>query len=168
MDMGYGFFLSHFPISHASWLFPMVFEQLFRSLLREQYQNLWFPVGWRVEISWRCWSSLKMVDRLLLSCLRGWRLLFLSLLVKIRHDVGSTSSRYAAHPLTASVSDFVGPMDRLSMAVWVLGCSPLGLQLFSSINPIVFRPNNHIISIFRAMNFMCVSFGFVNNAETHL
>jgi hypothetical protein len=38
-------------------------------------------------------------------------------LVKMRHDVDSTSSRYTAHPLTASVSDFVGPTDRLSMAV---------------------------------------------------
>ena len=53
----------------------------------------------------------------LLSRWRGWRLLFLSLLVKIRHDVGSTCSRYRAHPLTASVSDLVGPTDRLSIAV---------------------------------------------------
>ena len=133
-------FLSYFPISHTSWLFPMVFELLFRSLLREQHQNSWFPVGWRAKMSWRCWSNLKMVDQLLLSRLRGWKLLFLSLLVKIRHDVGSTSNRYTAHPLTASISDFVGPTDRLSMAVWVLGRSPLGLQLSFSINPIAFRP----------------------------
>ena len=116
MDMVTGF-LSHLPNSDASWLFPMVFELLFKSLLHEQYQNSWFPVGWRVEISWRCGSSLKMVDQLLLSRLRGWKLLFFSLLVKIRHDVGSTTSRYTAHPLTALVSDFVGPTDRLSMAV---------------------------------------------------
>ena len=75
-------FLSHLPNCNASWLFPIVFELLFRSLLREQYQNSWFPVGWRAEINWRCWTSLKMIDQLLLSCLRGWKLLFLSLLVK--------------------------------------------------------------------------------------
>ena len=40
MGMGYGFF----PISHASWLFPIVFELLCINLLREQYQNSWFPV----------------------------------------------------------------------------------------------------------------------------
>jgi hypothetical protein len=51
-----------FPISHASWLFPMVFELLCISLLREQYQNSWFPVRWRAEMSWRCLSNLKMVD----------------------------------------------------------------------------------------------------------
>jgi hypothetical protein len=41
----------------------------------------------------------------------------------------------------------------------VLGCPFFGLQLFSSINPIVFRPNNYIISIFWAMDSMWVSFG---------
>jgi hypothetical protein len=41
----------------------------------------------------------------------------LLLFSKIRHDVGSTSGRYAAHPLSASVSDLVGPTDRLSKAV---------------------------------------------------
>ena len=69
----------------------------------------------------------KMVDQLLLSHLKGWKLLFLSLLVKVRHDVGSTSSRYTAHPLIASISDFIGPTNRLPMAVWVLGCSFFGL-----------------------------------------
>jgi hypothetical protein len=58
-----------------------------------------------------------MEDQLPLSRLRGWKLLFLSLLVKIRYDVGFSCSRYRAHPLTASVSDLVGPMDRLSTAV---------------------------------------------------
>jgi hypothetical protein len=35
MGMGYGFY----PISHASWLLPIVFELSCISLLREQYQN---------------------------------------------------------------------------------------------------------------------------------
>jgi hypothetical protein len=52
-----------------------------------------------------------------LSCLRGWKLLFLSLLVKIRHDVGSSCSRHRAHLLIASVSNLVGHMDRLSSVV---------------------------------------------------
>ena len=47
-------FLSHFPIPHAFQLLPIVFELLCRSLLREQYQNLWFPVVWRAGMSWRC------------------------------------------------------------------------------------------------------------------
>uniref|UniRef100_A0A2N9H1T0 Uncharacterized protein n=1 Tax=Fagus sylvatica TaxID=28930 RepID=A0A2N9H1T0_FAGSY len=47
-------FLSHFSIFHASWLLPVVFELLCRSLLREQYQNSWFPVECRAGISWRC------------------------------------------------------------------------------------------------------------------
>ena len=65
MNMGHGFFLSHFPISHASWLLPIVFELLCRSLLREQCQNPWFPVEWRAEMSWKCWSSLNMEGQLL-------------------------------------------------------------------------------------------------------
>ena len=52
-------FLSHFSIFHASWLLPVVFELLCRSLLREQYQNSWFPVEWKAGMSWRCLSSLK-------------------------------------------------------------------------------------------------------------
>ncbi len=100
-----------------SWLLPIVFELLCRSLLCEQCQNPWFSVEWRAEMSWKCWSNLKMVDLLLLSRLRGWKLLFLSFLVKIRHDVGSTNSRYTAHPLSISVSAFLGPTDRLSMVV---------------------------------------------------
>ena len=52
-------FLSHFSISHASWLLPIVFELLCISLLREQCQNPWFPVEWRAEMSWKCWSNLK-------------------------------------------------------------------------------------------------------------
>uniref|UniRef100_A0A2N9H1W6 Uncharacterized protein n=1 Tax=Fagus sylvatica TaxID=28930 RepID=A0A2N9H1W6_FAGSY len=47
-------FPSHFLISHASWLLPVVFELLCISLLHEQYQNSWFPMGWRAEMSWRC------------------------------------------------------------------------------------------------------------------
>jgi hypothetical protein len=52
-----------------------------------------------------------------LSRLKGWKLLFLYLLVKIRHDVGSSCSRHRAHLLTASVSNLVGPTDRLSSVV---------------------------------------------------
>jgi hypothetical protein len=146
---GYGswVFLSHFPISHASWLFPMVFELLCRSLLREQCQNLWFPVEWRAEMNWKCWSSLNMEDQLPLSRLRGWKLLFLSLLMEIRHDVGSSCNRYRAYPLTASVSDLVGPTDRLSTTVWVLGYSFFGLQLPLPISLITFRPNNYVTNI---------------------
>ena len=55
------FFIT-FPISNVSWLLSIVFELLCISLLREQYQNSWFPVGWRAKMSWRCLSSLKMVD----------------------------------------------------------------------------------------------------------
>ena len=43
MGMVMGFPL-HFPISHTSWLLLVVFELLCISLLREQYQNSWFPV----------------------------------------------------------------------------------------------------------------------------
>jgi hypothetical protein len=73
-----------------------------------------------------------------------------------------------AHPLTASVSAFMRPTDKLSTTTQVLGCPLLGLQLFSSINPIAFRLNNHVMSIFWVMGFMWVSFGLVNSAETHL
>jgi hypothetical protein len=58
-------FLSHFPISHASWLLPIFFELLCRSLLREQCQNPRFSVEWRAEMSWKCWSSLNMEGQLL-------------------------------------------------------------------------------------------------------
>ena len=145
---GLWIFLSHFSISHASWLLPVVFELLCRSLLREQYQNSWFPVGWRAEMSWRCLSNLKMVVQLLLSRWRRWYAVVLLFFNKIRHNVGSTSSRYAAHSLSASVSDFMGPTDRLSSVIQMLGWLVFGLQLFSFINPIIFRPNNYIISIF--------------------
>ena len=53
MSMVMGF-LSNFSIFHASWLLPVVFELLCRSLLHEQYQNLWFPVECRAGMSWRC------------------------------------------------------------------------------------------------------------------
>ena len=121
MGMGYGLFIT-FPISHASWLFLVVFELSCISLLCEQYQNSWFPVGWRAEMSWRCLSSLKMVDQLLLSRWRRWYATAPLFFNKISHDVGSTSSRYAAHSLSASVSDFMGPTDRLSSAIQMLGC----------------------------------------------
>ena len=49
-------FLSHFSIFHASWLLPVVFELLCRSLLHEQYQNSWFPVECRARMSWRCFE----------------------------------------------------------------------------------------------------------------
>jgi hypothetical protein len=94
-----------------------------------------------------------MIDQLLLSRWRGWYAVVLLFFSKIRHDVGSTSGRYAVHSLSASVSDFMGPMNRLFSAVQVLGWLIFGLQLFSSINPIVFGPNNYIISIFWAYGF---------------
>ena len=104
----------------------------------------------------------------LLSRLRGWELLFLSLFVTILHGVGSSCNRHRAHPLTTSVSNLVGPTDRLSSAAWVLGNSPFGFQLPLSIGPMTFRPNNHVMSIFRAMGFKWVSFGLVNSAKTNL
>ena len=119
MGMDYGFFI-HFPISNASWLFPIVFELLYRSLLHEQYQNSWFPVGWRAEMSWTCLSSLKVVDQLLLSRWRRWYAAVPLYDSKIGPDGGSTSSRYAAHSWSASVSDFMGPRDKLSSAIQVL------------------------------------------------
>jgi hypothetical protein len=54
-------FLSHFSIFHESWLLPVVFELLCRSLLCEQYQNSWFPVECRAGMSCRGLSNLKMV-----------------------------------------------------------------------------------------------------------
>ena len=90
-------FLSHLPNSHVSRLFLMVFKLLFRSLLREQCQNQWFPVGWKAKMSWKCWSSLKWKTNRLCHVWEDGKLLFLSLLVKIRHDVGSTCSSYRAH-----------------------------------------------------------------------
>ena len=166
--MGYGFFITfpHFPcisaVSNGLW----AGIQMSAAWTVPELIVFWWDGGLRrAGGAGAVW---KMVDQLLLSHLRGWKLLFLSLLVKIRHDVGSTSSRYTVYPLTASVSDFVGPTDRLSIAVWVLGCSFFGLQLFSSINPMAFRPNNHVMNTFWAVDCMWVSFGLVNGAETHL
>ena len=62
-----------------------------------------------------------MVDQLLLSRWRRWHAAVLIFFSKIRHDVGSTSGRYVAHSLSASVSDFIGPTDELSSAIQVLG-----------------------------------------------
>jgi hypothetical protein len=102
MDMVMGF-LSRFPISHAFWLLPVVFELLCKSLLREQYQNSWFPVVWRAEMSWRCLNNLKMTSWLLLSRWRRWEaVILLFFFSKTGHGVGSTS-RYAAHPLSVSI-----------------------------------------------------------------
>ena len=72
-------------------------------------------------MGWRCWSSLKMVDQPLLSRLKGWYAAIPLFFSKIRHGVGSTSSKYRAHPLSASVSDLMGPTGRLSSAIQVLG-----------------------------------------------
>ena len=149
--MGHGFFLSHFPISHASWLLPIVFELLCRSLLREQCQNPWFSVEWRVEMSWKCWSNLKNGRPAALVTFERMEATIPLFISENKTWLGFSCSSYRAHPLSASVSDFMGPTDKLSSAIQVLGWSILGLQLFSSINPIVFRPNSYIISIFRAM-----------------
>ena len=71
---------------------------------------------------------------------------------------------------SASISDFVGPKDELSSVIQVLGWLVFGLQLSSSMNPIVFKLNNYIISIFWAygsyvgffwdMGFMFRAVGF--------
>ena len=155
---------SYFSISNMSWLLPVVFELLCISLLREQYQNSLFPVEWRAGMSWRCLNNLKMASWLLLSRWRRWEAVVLLFFSKIGHGVGSTS-RYVAHPLSTSVSDLVGPTDRLYLAIWILGWSTLGLQLFPSINSIVFGPNNCIISTSWVMGFIWVFFGLVNSAE---
>ena len=63
MDMGYGFFYHISPFSMHLGCF-LVFELLWRSLLREQCKNPWFPVEWRVEMSWKYWSGLNMEDQL--------------------------------------------------------------------------------------------------------
>jgi hypothetical protein len=68
-----------------------------------------------------------MADQLFLSRWRRWYAAVPLFFSKIRHGVGSTSSRYAAHSLSASVSDFMGPTDRLSSAIEVLGWLILGL-----------------------------------------
>uniref|UniRef100_A0A2N9HJX3 UBC core domain-containing protein n=1 Tax=Fagus sylvatica TaxID=28930 RepID=A0A2N9HJX3_FAGSY len=90
-------FLSHFSIFHASWLLTVVFELLCRSLLREQYQNSWFPVECRAGMSWRCLNNLKMVFQLLLSRWRRWHAATLLFFSKIGHGVGSTTSSYAVN-----------------------------------------------------------------------
>ena len=113
-------------------------------------------------------EQFEMEDQLPFVTFEGMEAIVPLLISEIRHDVGSSYSRHRAHPLTASVSAFMGPTNRLSTATQVLGCPLLGLQLFFSINPIAFRLNNHVMSIFRAMGFMWVSFGLVNSAETHL
>ena len=51
---------------------------------------------------------------------------------------------------STSVSDFMGPTNELFLAIQVLGWLVFGLQLSSSMNPIVFKLNNYIISIFWA------------------
>ena len=168
MGMGCGFFLSHFSISHASWLLLIVFELLYRSLLREQCQNPWFPVEWRVEMSWKCWSNLKNGRPTALVMFERMEATVPLFISENKTWLGFSCSSYRAHPLSASVSDFMGSTDRLSSAIQVLGWSVLGLHPFSSINLVVFRPNNYIISIFRVMGFMWVSFGLVKSAETHL
>ena len=60
--MGFFYHISPFPMHLGCFL---VFELLCRSLLREQCQNPWFPVEWRAEMSWKCWSSLNMEGQLL-------------------------------------------------------------------------------------------------------
>ena len=168
MGMGRGFFLSHFSISHASWLLLIVFELLCRNLLREQCQNPWFPVEWKAEMSWKCWSNLKNGRSAALVTFKWMKAIVPLFISENKTWLGFSCSSYRAHPVSASVSDFMGSTDRLSSAIQVLGWLVLGLQLFSSINPIVFRLNNYIISIFRAMGFMWVSFGLMNSAETYL
>ena len=62
-----------------------------------------------------------MADQLFLSRWRRWHVAVLLFFSKIRHDAGSTSSRYAAHSLSPLVSDFMGPTDELTSAIYMLG-----------------------------------------------
>jgi hypothetical protein len=72
-------------------------------------------------MGWKCLSNLKMADQLLLSRWRRWCAAVFLFFSKTKHDMGSTSGRYAAHSLSASVSDFMGPTDELFLAIQVLG-----------------------------------------------
>ena len=125
---------------------------------------------WNGELRWvgEALSNLKMLSQLLLSRWRRWHAAVLFFFSKINHGVGSTSSRYAVYFSLALVSDFMGPTNWLSSAIQMLGWLVFGLQLSSSVNPIVFRPNNHIINIFWVMGYMWVSFGLINSVEIPL
>ncbi len=69
------------------------------------------------------WNELEVLEKfendnqLLLSRWRRWHAAVLLFFSEIGHGAGSTSSRYVTHTLTTSVSDLVGPTDRLSSAI---------------------------------------------------
>ena len=102
-------FLSHFSIFHASWVLPIVFELLCRSLLREQCQNPWFQVEWRVEMSCKCWSNLKNGRPAALVTFERMEATIPLFISENKTWLGFSCSSYRAHPLSASVSDFMDP-----------------------------------------------------------
>ena len=153
MAMG---FPSCFFISHVFWLLPVVFELLCRSLLREQYQNSLFPVNEELEwavgawVIWKWWVGC--------SCHVGEDgpatvFLFFS---KIGRRMGSASGRHTTPPLSAWVQTLWDPRIGCLQLFQVLGWLMLGLQLSPSMDPIVFKPNNHIISILWVHGFYVV------------
>ena len=145
-------------------MLPAVFELLCISLLREQYQNSWFPVECKAGMSWWCLNNLKMASLAVLVTLEKMGAVALLFFSKMVHGVGSTS-RYTAHPLSVLLQTLwdlrVGCIQPFEFWGWL----PLGLQLFPSIHLIVFGPNNCIISTPWVMGFIWVFFGLVNSAE---
>ena len=69
------------------------------------------------------WNELEVLEKfendnqLLLSRWRRWHAAVLLFFSKTGHGVGSISSRYVTHTLTASVSDLVGPTGWLSSTI---------------------------------------------------
>ena len=158
---------SYFFIPNMSWLLPVVFKLLCINLLREQYQNLLFPVEWRAGMSWRGLNILKMASLVALVTLEKMGAVALLFFSKMVHGVGSIS-RYAAHPLSVllqtSWDPRVGCIQPFEFWDWL----PLGLQLFPSIHLVVFGPNNCIISTSWIMGSTWVFFGLVNSVESLL
>ena len=69
------------------------------SLLREQYQNSWFPVECKAGMSWWCLNNLKIASLAVLVTLEKMGAVALLFFSKMVHGMGSTS-RYTAHPLS--------------------------------------------------------------------
>ena len=86
-------------------------------------------------------------------------------MVRRWHKVGSTCSRHWAHKLLAGDFLPLGPTNRLSKASLSARLLTIGLQLLPLINPIIFEPNNHNISVFGLWGFTWVSSGLLNSAE---
>ena len=124
---------SFFFISHALWLLPVILELLCRNLLREQYQNLLFPVEWRAGMSWRGLNNLKMASSVALVTLEKMGAVALLFFSKMVHGVGSTS-RYTAHPLSVLLQTSWDPRVGCIQPFGFWGWLPLGFQLFPSIH----------------------------------